>query len=206
MKKIRVLIAILFITLTWDQSVPVHAEKELYKHGHHHKLIEHEKAEQLKEEGYSKQDIFMAAMLSKKAEKDIDDVLALYKENKSWEKTATELGIDMEEFKRIDSMRQWEQFVKENKKEVKAFLAGYANKTEAEIDAYIKEGIPLRFLIGAAAIAKLSDKPIDEIITYKKEHKPFHEVMETLDISKEDLHKELKQFKEDVKKSVEKDD
>lgn len=60
----------------------------------------------------------------------------------------------------------------------------------------------MRFLIGAAALAKLSEKPLEEIIAYKKEKKSFHDVMETLDINKEQLQQELQHFKEDVKKTL----
>lgn len=204
MKKITMLAAILIVALTCNlSSTLVHASPEKdHKHGHHHRLIEREKAEQLKEQGYSKQEIFMAAILSKKADKNIHDVLDLYNKTESWEKTAQQLGIDMEEFKRIDAMRKWETFVKNNEKEVQKYLAEYANKTDEEIDKYIKDGFHLRFLIGAAALAKLSEKPLEEIIAYKKEKKSFHDVMETLDISKEELQQELQQFKKDVKKTL----
>jgi DNA-directed RNA polymerase specialized sigma subunit len=205
MKKITIITALLIVALTCSlSSTLVHASPDKFdhKHGHHHKLIEHEKAEQLKKQGYSKQDIFMAAILSKKTDKNIDEVLDSYKKTKSWEKTAQQLGMDMEEFKRIDAMRKWESFVKNNEKEVKEYLAEYANKTNKEIDKYIEDGFPLRFLIGAAALAKLSEKPLEEIIAYKKEKKSFHDVMETLDINKEQLQQELQHFKEDVKKTL----
>lgn len=171
-------------------------------HGHHHKLIDCEKAKELKAKGYSKQDIFMGAMLAKKAKKEIDEVLSMYKENKSWEKTAEQLGMDMEEFKRIDAMREWGQFVKENPEVVKEHLASYTNIKMEDIQAYIDEDIPLRFLIGAAVMAKLSDKKLEEIVTYKKDGKSFHDIMKELDISKEELHEELQKFRTDIKEKA----
>lgn len=208
MKKLKLFVAVLLLGLIWSPSIYAAPEKKDQDHGHHHKLIDCDKAEELKEQGYSKQDIFMGAMLAKKADKNIDEVFTLFKENKSWEKTAEQLGIDMEEFKQIDSMRKWEEFVKEHEDEVTDYLAKYAGKKSDEIEEYIEDELPLRFLIGAAALAKLSDKKLDDIITYKKDGKSFHDIMEELKVSKEDLHKELNKFKEDVQKEIdmEKDD
>lgn len=203
MKKLNLFIAILLAGLICSPTIFAAPENKDNDHGHHHKLIDCDKAEELKEKGYSKQDIFMGAMLGKKADKSIDDVLAMYKENKSWKKTAEQLGIDMEEFKKIDSMRQWEEFVKANEEKVKVYLAKYAGKKPEEIEKYIEDELPLRFLIGAAALAKLSDKKLEDIIASKKEGESFHDMMEDLNVSKEDLHKELNKFKDGAQKEIE---
>lgn len=146
----------------------------------------------------------MGAMLAKKSNKEIDDVLEMYKENKSWEKTAEQLGIDKEEFERITAMREWGQFVKDNPEAVKEHLASYTNVKKTEIQAYIDEDISLRFLIGASVLAKLSDKKLDEIVTYKKNGKSFHDMMEELNVNKEALHEELENFRMEAKEKAEK--
>lgn len=179
-----------------------HTEKE-NKYKYHHRLIDKEKLEELTDKGFSKKDIFMGAMLGKKANKSVDEVLDLYKEKESWEDTATELGISLEEFQKIDSLQKWSQFMKENKEEIIAHLAVYSNKEVSDIQAHMDDKIPLRFLIGASAMAKLSNKDLDEIISLKKEGKNFHEIMKTIEIDPEDLHKELSNFKKEVEEKIE---
>lgn len=192
----------MFIGASPMKAVEERNTEKHHKH-HHHMLIEHKKAEELKEKGYSKQEIFMGAILSKKADKSIDEVLAMYKENNSWEQTAKDLNIDMEEFAKINSMMEWGQFVNENEEAVIEYLATYSNIKPEDIRAYIKDEVPLRFLIGAAAIAKISNKELDEIVALKKQGKSFHDIMDSLNINKEDLHKELINFKSQVKSNVE---
>lgn len=189
---------LLFHSIAFAEEAP--KEKE---HGHHYKLIEPEKAKELKEKGYSKEDIFMAAILGKKSEKNVDDVHAIYKDKGSWEKTAEELNIDEEDFKRIEAMCEWKKFVKENKKEVIEYLAEYTGKETSEINAYKKDGYKLHFLIAAGALAKSSDKTFDEIIALKKEGTSFHKMMKEFNVNEEDLHKELEQFKDGVKNKIE---
>lgn len=204
MKKIVIFVILLGMSILPANFVGASFEKNEnhHEHGHHHKFIDCEKAMELKEKGYSKQDIFTGALLGKKANKDIDEVLAIYKENKSWEKTAEQLGVNPEEIKRIDAMRKWDQFVKEHPEAVMEYIGTYTNTKKADIQAYIDEDIPLRFLIGAAVLAKLSDKKLDEMVAYKKEGKSFHDIMEELHINREDLHKELNQFRSDVQQKV----
>lgn len=208
MKKLVILLLLLGLVTIPTRFVDASPDKKgnFDGHGHHHKMIDCEKAKELKEKGYSKQDIFMGAMIAKKANKEIEDVLTMYKENKSWEITAEQLGIDMEEFKRIDAMREWGQFVKSNPEAVKEHLATYSNMKKADIQSYIEEGIPLRFLIGAAALAKLSNKKLEEIVSYKKDGKSFHDMMKELDISKEELHEELEKFRKEVNEKYSKQD
>lgn len=174
-------------------------------HKHHHKLIEEEQVNELMKQGFTKKEIFLGAIISKKANKKVEEVLAIYKKNQSWEQTATQLGLSSEEVNKILSMHKWEIFVKENKDEIIEHLATYANKSEDDIHAYLKDKISLRFLIGAAAVAKLTNKDLDEIITLKKEQKSFHEIMKDLNVNHEDLHKEIRKFKQDVEKAIEED-
>ncbi|TKC18115.1 hypothetical protein [Robertmurraya kyonggiensis] len=210
MKKIGIILMSLMVGLTWypaqfAQAAPEkhdHEHKMEHHHKQHHKLLEREQVKELEDKGYTKADIFRAAMLSKKSNKKIDEVLDIHKETQSWEKTAEKLGVDKEELERIESMIQWKEFVKNNEPAVKEYLASYTNKKTEEIDAYIKDGLHLRFLIGAAALAKVSGKSLDEIVALKKDGKSFHDVLDTLDVNMEDLHKELNKFKTEAQQSV----
>ncbi|MEQ2529608.1 hypothetical protein EKG37_10870 [Robertmurraya yapensis] len=210
MKRLSILMMSLMVGLTWypaqfAQAAPVkhdHEHKMDHHHKHHHKLLEREQVKELEDKGYTKADIFRAAMLSKKSDKKIDEVLDIHKETKSWEKTAEKLGVDKEELKRIESMIEWKEFVTKNEPAVKEYLASYSNKTIEEIDAYIEDGLHLRFLIGAAALAKVSGKSLDEIVALKKDGKSFHDVLDTLKVDMEDLHKELDKFKAGAQQSV----
>lgn len=194
------LFSLVFSPFSYAEEAPNKGNDE----HHQHKLIDCEKMEELKKEGYSKQDIFMAAMLAKKGDKKIDEVLASYKKHSSWEKTAKELGISTEDYEEIASMQEWRQFVKENRDGVIDYLATYTDKKPEDISGYLNEDISLRFLIGAAVLAKLSDKSLDEMVSDKKEGKSFHDLMDELDIDEDDLHKELDKFKTNMKKEIEK--
>lgn len=169
---------------------------------YHKKLIEKEKVDELIEKGYSKKEIFMGAIISRKASKSVDEVLELYNKNKSWDETAKKLGVDINELKRIDSIQKWKNLIENNSNTVISHLADYSGKNEEEIKVYINDGIPLRFLVGAAAIAKLGGKDLEEIIAYKQEGKSHHDIMNMLEIEHENLHKELENFRKNVQKKI----
>lgn len=146
----------------------------------------------------------MGAIISKKANRNIDEVLALYKKSNSWDATAKQLGVDIEELKRIDSIQKWRKLIENNSSTVISHLAQYSDKNEEEIKVFINDGIPLRFLIGAAAMAKLSGKDLEEIIAYKQEGKSHRDIMNILEIEHENLHKELESFRKNVQKKISK--
>ena len=58
---------------------------------HHHKPISEEEMQSLEKLGYNKHEIWKAAHIARMSKK-IKDVLAYYKQNKSWEKTAEHFG------------------------------------------------------------------------------------------------------------------
>ncbi|MFE8700161.1 hypothetical protein ACFYKX_06040 [Cytobacillus sp. FJAT-54145] len=179
-------------------------DSKMNKNHHHRHHLMKEKAEELMNQGYTKEEIFMGAMLSKKSDKRIEDVLSLYKEkNKSWEETAKELGVDNEELEKIKSIQQWGKFVEENREDVIKQLAAYSNTKVEGIEAYIKDGYPLHFLIGAAAVGNLSNQSLEEILKYKKDGKSFHDIIKELNIDHMALRDEIEKFQNDVKKEVE---
>lgn len=173
------------------------------KQDKHHRLIEEDKVKELTEKGFTKEEIFKGAILAKKSDKSVDDVLAIYKEKQTWENTAKELGIDLDELKKINSMVEWNQFLENHEPAVIDHLAAYTNKKSTDIQAYLDDKMSLRFLIGAAAMAKLSNKDLDEIVSLKKNGQSFHNIISTLNIKHEDLHNELNQFKKEVEAKVE---
>ena len=61
---------------------------------HHHKPISDEEIQSLEKLGYNKHEIWKAAHIARISNKEIQDVLAYYKQNKSWEKTTEHFGID----------------------------------------------------------------------------------------------------------------
>lgn len=208
MKKLSIVLCLImvgfFLQLSdFTEASPIKDSQMLEKIQKHHKrLIEKEKVDELIEKGYSKKEIFMGAIISRKANKSIDEVLGLYKKTKSWDATAKQLGVNIDELKRIDSIQKWKYLIEHNSSTVISHLAEYSNKKEEDIKVFINDGIPLRFLVGAAAMAKLSGKDLEEIIAYKHEGKSHHDIMNILEIEHENLHKELEIFRKTVQKKI----
>ncbi len=166
------------------------------------RLIEKEKIEELTEQGYTKKEIFMGAIIARKSNKSIDEVLALYQKTKSWEITAKELGVDIRDLQKIESLQKWKKLVESNSAAVISYLAQYSDKSENDIKDYLKDGVPLRFLVSAAAMSKLSGREMDEIISYKQEEMSHHDILKILEISEEKLHKELEQLRKNIEDNI----
>lgn len=166
------------------------------------RLIEKEKIEELTEQGYTKKEIFMGAIIARKSNKSIDEVLALYQKTKSWEITAKELGVDIRDLQKIESLQKWKKLVESNSAAVISYLAQYSDKNENDIKDYLKDGVPLRFLVSAAAMSKLSGREMDEIISYKQEEMSHHDILKILEISEEKLHKELEQLRKNIEDNI----
>ena len=62
---------------------------------HHHKPISEEEMQSLEKLGYNKHEIWKAAHIARISKKETKDVLAYYKQNKSWEKTALDDVLKM---------------------------------------------------------------------------------------------------------------
>ncbi len=67
---------------------------------HHHKPISEEEMQSLEKLGYNKHEIWKAAHIARISKKETKDVLAYYKQNKSWEKTAQHFGVDPSKLKK----------------------------------------------------------------------------------------------------------
>lgn len=208
MKKLILIIVTLMFSLLANpiyiaQATPENNQKIDKDHGHYHKLIENEKIEELTKQGFTKKEIFMGALLGKQAKRNVDEVLTIYREKQSWEETAKQLGISLDDLKKIDSMHRWNQLLKENQKEVIEYLASYSNRNESDIRNDLDQNISLRFLIGASAMAKVSHKDVDGIISLRKEGKSFHEIMKMTGVEPTALFKELETVKKEIMKKIE---
>jgi len=169
---------------------------------HHHHFISEKDFKRLSEEGYSKGDIYKAAHIAKFSDNKIDDVLKTYKENNSsWEKTAKHYGFDMEKLKK-KCRDEKEKFLEEHKEEVIENVAVYSGKSEEEIEKWVAEGISLRFIVGAAALAKAGNKDLAELVQHKKEGQSYKDIKKNLNIDHKVMHKEMitlmKMIKDDI--------
>lgn len=197
------LLTLLFIFSLSPLSPLAEGEKgEKHREHHYHPIIDQEKISDLKQQGFSKQEIFIGALLSKKSGKDIDEVFQLYKEESSWEKVAEKLNVDFDDLKKWEGKHQWEVILKNHEEEVLNELAKYNLKKKKDMEKLLDDEISPRFLIGASVMAKLANKDVEEIVQYKKEGKTFQELKKELNLNEEELHKELSQFKTNLKNQL----
>ena len=76
---------------------------------HHHKPISEEEMQSLEKLGYNKHEIWKATHIARISNKEIKDVLAYYKQNKSWEKTAEHFGVDPSKLKKHHMNKETKQ-------------------------------------------------------------------------------------------------
>lgn len=169
------------------------------------RLIDKEEVDELSRQGYTTKEIFMGAIISQKANKNIKEVLSLYQKTKSWEKTAELLGVDTGEMKKTDTVRKWKQLTDQHSSTVISYLAKYSGKKEEDIKNLLNDGICLRFLVGAAAMAKLSGRKIDDIILFKQQGISYQEILDTINITNKDLQKELEKIRTGIEAELNKE-
>lgn len=166
---------------------------------HEHRLLKKEQLDQFINQGYKKKDIYKAAHIAKFSGKNIEEVLQYFKaHNNSWEETAKHYGVDL---KKIHKHHKF-KFLKEHPSEAIKTLSAYTGKQEQEIKSWINDGISLHFVVGAAAVAKLSGKPIDELIEMKKQGKSSAEIKEKYKLDESKVHQEIKNIMRQIKKNV----
>lgn len=174
-----------------------------HERNHYHHFISKEDFERLLDQGYSKKEILKAGHIAKYANKNVDDVLKVYRDNdSSWDKTAEHYGLDMKKLRK-QMCEQKEKFLQEHKDEVIENVAEYSGKSEEVIQNWINNGIHLRFIVMGAAMAKVSNKDLEEIIQMKRDGKTFKEIKESLNLDRDKLREEkkaiMKKIKEDIK-------
>ncbi len=174
-----------------------------FKRDHHHHFVNEGDLKRLLDQGYSKEEILKAAHIAKFSNKKIDDVLNVYKKNdSSWEKTAEHFGLDLKKLKEQFHVHK-EKYLQDHKDEVIENVAEYSGKTEDEIKAWADEGISLRFIVIGAAISKVSNKDLSEVIKMNKEGLSFMDIKNSLKIDPQKVRAEKKvlmmKIKEDIK-------
>ncbi|KON89608.1 hypothetical protein AF332_24150 [Sporosarcina globispora] len=174
-----------------------------HKHEHHHRMIDESLMKSLQEQGFTKKEIFIAAHIAKFSNNQVADVLTFYKNNySSWEKTAHQYGVDIEKIKK--HQHHMDKFLESNKQIVLQKVSDYSGKSPKVLQGYLDKGIPLRFLISGAAMAKAANKDLGEIIQMKEQGKSFPEIKKELNVDKEQIHKELKKLVDEIQKEARK--
>ncbi|PFZ24099.1 hypothetical protein COM22_24955 [Bacillus wiedmannii] len=177
---------------TFPTSASATTPKEVTLH-HHHKPISEEEMQSLEKLGYNKHAIWKAAHIAKMSKKKIKDVLAYYKQNKSWEKTAQHFGVDPSKLKKHHM----------NKETKKALLQELANMQKATPDGLkqkMKEyNIGLRQLTVLTIISQKSNTPLDDVLKMKRDGMDIKQIAEKLNVKKEDIRAEMIKLVKSIK-------
>lgn len=172
-----------------------------------HAKIDKSEWKSLLEQGYKKKDLVYAKEIAHFAKKEMKDVLTYYEKSKSWEKTATHFGVELEVVK--DKMKEMKrkrderkQFYEEYEEEIFQYLAEYTETSEEELRAYqeSREKFRLHKLMKAAVIAKLSNQTIGDVWKEYEKGTPWKEIAKRNSLDQETIWKELRKVKEEIKK------
>jgi hypothetical protein len=173
------------------------------KHEHHHRMIDESLMKSLQEQGFTKKEIFIAAHIAKFSNKQVADVLTFYKKNNSsWEKTAQQYGVDLEKIKKHH--HHMDKFLEANKQVVLQKISEYSGKSTQVLQGYLEKGVPLRFLVSGAAMAKAANKDLGEIIQMREQGKSLPEIKTELNLDKEKIHAEMKKLVDEIHKEIRK--
>ena len=160
---------------------------------HHHKPISEEEMQSLEKLGYNKHEIWKAAHIARISKKEIKDVLAYYKQNKSWEKTAEYFGVDPNKLKKHHM----------NKETKKALLHELANMQKSTPDGLKQKmkayNIGLRQLTVLTIISQKSNTPLDDVLKMKKDGMDIKQIAEKLNVNKEDIRAEMIKLVKSIK-------
>ncbi|WP_144640169.1 hypothetical protein [Bacillus cereus] len=160
---------------------------------HHHKPISDEEIQSLEKLGYNKHEIWKAAHIARISNKEIQDVLAYYKQNKSWEKTAEHFGIDPSKLKK-------HHMNKETKQALLQQLATMQKSTPDQLKQEMKEyNIKLRHLTVLTIISQKSNTPLDDVLKMKKDGMDIKQIAEKLNVKREDIRAEMMKLVKSIK-------
>ncbi|MCC3645144.1 MULTISPECIES: hypothetical protein [Bacillaceae] len=172
-------------------------------HEHHHRMIDESLMKSLLEQGFTKREIFIAAHIAKFSNKQVAEVLTFYKKNNSsWEKTAQQYGVDLDKIKKHH--HHLDKFLEANKGVVLQKVSEYSGKSAQVLQGYLDKGVPLRFLVSGAAMAKAANKDLGEIIQLREQGKSLHEIKTELNVDKEQIHAEMKKLVDEIHKEISK--
>lgn len=174
------------------------------KHEHHHRMIDESLMKSLLEQGFTKKEIFIAVHIAKFSNKKVEDVLTFYqKNNSSWEKTAQQYGVDIEKIKKHHH-HHMEKFLETHKEVILQKVSDYSGKSPQVLQGYLDKGVPLRFLVSGAAVAKAANKDLDEIIQMREQGKSLLKIKTELNLDKEQIHAEMKNLIDEIHKEIRK--
>ncbi|EOQ18221.1 hypothetical protein [Bacillus cereus] len=160
---------------------------------HHHKPIPEEEVQSLEKLGYNKHEIWKAAHIARISNKEIKDVLAYYKQNKSWEKTAEHFGIDPSKLKK-------HHMNKETKQALLQQLATMQKSTPDQLKQKMKEyNTKLRHLTVLTIISQKSNTPLDDVLKMKKDGMDIKQIAEKLNVKREDIRAEMMKLVKSIK-------
>ncbi|WP_404358184.1 hypothetical protein LG291_06375 [Cytobacillus firmus] len=208
-KKFLLLVSLCFILIGAATSVNAEsvprgkspAQEQI--HEHHHRMIDESLMKSLQEQGFTKREIFIAAHIAKFSNKQVAEVLTFYKKNNSsWEKTAQQYGVDLEKIKKHH--HHMDKFLEANKGAVLQKISEYSGKSAQVLQEYLDKGVPLRFLVSGAAMAKAANKDLGEIIQLREQGKSLQEIKTELNVDKEQIHAEMKKLVDEIHKEINK--
>ncbi|PFJ17986.1 hypothetical protein COD67_11225 [Bacillus cereus] len=184
-----IMAALLCVVSVFPASAATPKEVIIY----HHKPISEEEMQSLEKLGYNKHEIWTAAHIARISKKEIKDVLAYYKQNKSWENTTKHFGVHPNKLKKHHM----------NKETKKALLQKLANMHKSTPDGLIlkmkEHNIGLHHLAVLTIIAKKSNTSLDNVLQMKKGGMDIKQIAEKLNVKKEDIRAEMMKLVKSIK-------
>ncbi|MBO1582209.1 hypothetical protein [Bacillus sp. XF8] len=162
---------------------------------HHHKIISEEQIQSLEKQGYKKHEIWKAAHIAKISQKDINDVLSYYKQNKSWKETAKHFGVDPKKLHKHHMSKEMKQALLQK-------VAEMQNSTPEQMKKTMQDNhIRLHHLAVLTIIAQKSNTPFNDVLQMKKDGMHVKQIAEKLNVQKEDIRAEMMKLIQSVKQN-----
>ncbi|WP_088043174.1 hypothetical protein [Bacillus sp. EAC] len=96
------------------------------------------------------------------------------------------------------------QLFKKHKKEVIQYLSNYLNQPEANVNKVVeKHQMEMKKLIFIAVVAKLSNKPLENVIAQKEKSKSFKDFLSNNNIKHEQFFNEMRRVHQDIITKIE---
>jgi len=154
-------------------------------------------------QGFTEEEVYRAALLSKFSKKDMSEVLQTYKETASWEKTAKHYNVDVKKMMK-DHFKEKEQLLKTHQEEVLVVLSIINGVTVEKLNSYMQEGISLKMLLAFSAISKNTSVPINDLVKLKKEGATLEKINEQAKTNRQTIHEDMRYILEEINKEIEK--
>lgn len=155
------------------------------------------------DQGFSHEEVYRAALISKFSKKDVSEVLQTYKETGSWEKTAKNYNVDMKQLMK-QHFKEKEQLLKTHQEEVLIVLAMVNGVTVEKLNSYMKEGISLKMLFAFSAISKNTGAPLKDLVKLKQEGATLEKIHIQAKTNRQTIHEDMRYILEEINKEIEK--